>query len=395
MNVDEFAVRVRRGVEAARLGVQAFLPVDTNRVPAAWTHITKIDPEDAKRLPLVYPLYLQYTSAVSVGGSADVTGANTEETFRLLEYAPVPAIHEPSGPRHVTDATREACHFLAVPEVLNGDSDSLIGTLGAGVEYIRDELAAQEVEAAFPLLPEFIHDRLVDFATRWLLADAVFEAYIIQNPDSAAAREGGVGPEDILSPAEAGRHALAAEVHLESDLIYLEYSGRFGDEAAEAELQAINENTNWSRVWYGGGLDSADRVDRVRRAGADAVVVGDVFHEIAEVEQELRDAAMTTLDADATHEEIAAFVEEHVVADSAPTRYFETCGVRNPEAQAKECLVYGVTVAHALANDDPTTVVDVYEPVLGRDESQALAEQFNRAIEELETADTAFGHLGL
>lgn len=395
MNADEFAVRVGRAVEAARLGVRAFLPVDTNRVPADWTHVTKVDPEEAKRLPLAYPFYLRHTSAVSVGGSADVTGENTEETFRLLEHSPVPAIHEPSGPRHVTDATRDACHFLAVPEVLNGDSEALIGTLGAGAEYIRDELAPGEIREKFPWLPEFLHDRLAEFAAGWLLADAVFEAYIIQNPDSAAAREGGVTPDDVLEADEAGRRALAAEIHLESDLIYLEYSGTFGGEAAEAELAAIDANTNWSRVWYGGGLDSSDRVERMREAGADAVVVGDVFHDVAEIERELRRAASEELDTDASRAEIEVFVDERFDPESAPVRYLDTCGVRNPEQRAREYLVLGIEVSRSLAGGQTDAVVGTYDSVLDDSTARRLAEGLGRAVDGDRDADSAFAHLGL
>ena len=392
MNVDEFAVRVGRAAEAARLAVRSFLPVDTNRVPAEWTHVTKVDPEEAKRLPLAYPFYLQHTSAVSVGGSADVTGENTEETFRLLEHAPVPAIHEPSGPRHVTDATREACHFLAVPEVLNGDSEALIGTLGAGAEYIRDELAPGEIRETFPWLPEFARDRLATFATGWLLADAVFEAYIIQNPDSAAAREGGVDPEDVLSAEEAGRRALAAEIHLESDLIYLEYSGTFGGADAEAELAAIDANTNWSRVWYGGGLDSSDRVERVREAGADAVVVGDVFHDVAEAELALREAARERLDADAGRDDVEAFVDERFEPEGAPVRYLDTCGVADPERRAKEYLVLGVEADRALDAGDDAVVESLYGTALGG-ESGTLTAALRAAADG--EGDPAFAHLGL
>lgn len=392
MNADEFAVRVGRVAAAARLGVRAFLPVDTNRVPADWTHVTKVDPEEAKRLPLAYPFYLRHTSAVSVGGSADVTGENTEETFRLLEHAPVPAIHEPSGPRHVTDATRDACHFLAVPEVLNGDSEALVGTLGAGAEYIRDELTPGEIDEAFPWLPGFARDRLAEFATGWLLADAVFEAYIIQNPDSAAAREGGVDPDDVLSAAEAGRRALAAEIHLGSDLIYLEYSGTFGGADAEAELEAIDANTNWSRVWYGGGLDSAGRVERVREAGADAVVVGDVFHDVAETELELREAAREELDADAGRSDVEAFVDERFGPEGAPVRYLDTCGVADPARRAKEYLVLGIEVARALDGGDDAAVESLYAGALG-DGGRAFAAALRAATDG--EGDPAFAHLGL
>lgn len=407
MSVDDVAVGVGRALEAARLGVRTFLPVDTNRVPGEWAHITKVDPEGAKRLPLLYPLYLRHTSAVSVGGSADVTAENTEETFRLLEYSPVPNIHEPSGPRHVTDATREAAYFLAVPEVLNGDSESLVGTLGAGAEYIRDKLVASEIDRKVGWLPGSLRDRLADFATSWLLADAVFEAYIIQNPDSAAAREANVDGEDTLEAAEAGRRALAAEKRLESDLIYLEYSGTFGGADAEAELRAIDDATRWSRVWYGGGLDSREQVDRILAAGADAVVVGDIFHEVAEEEAALRSAAREEFPADADPGDIREWVDAEVAPpESAAARYLSTCQVPDPGRTAREYLAASVDVAlglEALADEDPRDAIAARETLPGEealawavdpDAARELAEEYVRA-ELREVSDEAFAHVGL
>jgi len=41
-----------RFAAAARIAAHTVLPVDTNPVPDEWTHVTKVDPERGKRLPL-------------------------------------------------------------------------------------------------------------------------------------------------------------------------------------------------------------------------------------------------------------------------------------------------------------------------------------------------------
>ena len=87
---------------AVSIGGRTVLSLDTNSVPADWTHVTKVDPEQEKQLPFAFPLYLQHTSAVSVGGSSDITGETTEETFELLNAADVACFHEPSAARHVS-----------------------------------------------------------------------------------------------------------------------------------------------------------------------------------------------------------------------------------------------------------------------------------------------------
>jgi phosphoglycerol geranylgeranyltransferase len=344
--------RLGRGVTLAGRTV---LPVDTNPVPSDWTHVTKVDPEEAKKLPLLYPLYLQHTSAVSVGGSADVTARNTEETFDLLAPASVSVFHEPSGPRHVTPRTREQADLLAIPEVLNGDSESLVGQLGAGTEYIREELAPDLIDDELPWLPDRVADALAAFATSWLLAEAVFEAYIVQNPDSAAACESNVTESDFLSPREAKQRAMAAERHLESELVYLEYSGTYGGEDAAETLAEIADGISWSRLWYGGGLDSREHAEAMLEAGADTIVVGDAFHRVADEETEICERAVGAFDsgdldpddiesnalgADAPESAIREWVRENVaVADSNAAAYLATIpSVPDPERFAERYL---------------------------------------------------------
>jgi phosphoglycerol geranylgeranyltransferase len=92
---------------------------------------------------------------------------------------------------------------------------------------------------------------------------------------------------------------MAAERHLESELVYLEYSGTYGGDEAVEILESVSDALSWSRLWYGGGLDSRERAEAVLDAGADAVVVGDVFHRIADEEAALCEQASRELDTDA------------------------------------------------------------------------------------------------
>lgn len=339
-SVDSVARLLGRLGRGASLAARTVLPVDTNPVPADWTHVTKVDPEEAKKLPLLFPLYLQHTDAVSVGGSADVTAENTEETFDLVGPASVPVFHEPSGPRQVTRRTREQAELLAIPEVLNGDSESLVGQLGAGTEYIREEMVPELLADELPWLPTFATDALADFATSWLLAEAVFEAYVVQNPDSAAARESNVDETDVLSPREAKQRAMAAERHLGSELVYVEYSGTYGGEEAVDVLDEVSDALSWSRLWYGGGLDSREHANAMLGAGADAIVVGDAFHRIADEEAAICARAGTELDATASTDAIREWVRENVaVADSDAAAYLATVpSVSNPGRLAERYL---------------------------------------------------------
>jgi len=330
---------------AISIGGRTLLSLDTNPVPSGWSHITKVDPEEEKQLPLAYPLYLSHTSAVSVGGSRDVTEQNTAETFDILAGLDVPAFHEPSEATHVTEEIRDRAAFMAVPEVLNGDSESLVGTLGKGVEHIKEDVGPGLIRDKLPLpLGDAIEGRLSNFAAAWLLHEAVFEAYIIMNVDSAAAREANVTEDDLLSPREAKQHAMAAETHLESEVIYLEYSGTFGGDEAVDILEEVTDGISWSRLWYGGGLDNRENAQAVIDAGADAVIVGNVFHDVAEEEAELAAAAAEELDADADRETIRAWVDDAVdVAETAAASYLSTIvSVPDPEQRAARYLTAGI-----------------------------------------------------
>ncbi|PSQ38867.1 oxidoreductase [Halobacteriales archaeon SW_5_70_135] len=342
-SVERLGRSAGRLAAAVRIAARTALPVDTNPVPGEWTHVTKVDPEPEKRLPLSYPLYLRHTDAVSVGGSRDVTARNTELTFDLLAHAPTPVFHEPSAPAHVTDDTRERAAFVAIPEVLNGDIGALVGQLGAGIGHVRDELAPKMIDRHLPWAPERLRSGLREFAASWLLAAANFEAYIIQNPDSAAAREAGVGTADVLDATEAGRRAAAAERRLGSELLYVEYSGTYGGEEGADVVAAADDATHWSRVWYGGGIDSRDAALRMLEAGADAVVVGDAFHDVAEEEATLVERALGELPPDADHAAVRGWVAERSV--DAAERFLSTVpAVADPERRARD---YHAAAVHA------------------------------------------------
>ena len=348
---DAIARTFESATRTISLAGRTVLPVDTNPVPAEWEHITKIDPEEAKKLPLLFPLYLQHTGALEVGGSKDVTGQNTEETLELVSGRPRPAIQEPSGVRQVTERTREMADYFAVPQVLNGDTEAIVGTLGSGIEYLREELGPEYLDDKLPIpLGEGLERRVVSLFSAWTLQEAVFEAYIIMNLDSAAAREASVTEDDLLSPRAAKQRAMVAETVFESEIVYLEYSGTFGGEEAVEILDDVSDALSWSRLWYGGGLDSRENVEAVLEAGADAVVVGNVFHEIADEEADLCADAVEALSADATHGDIESWLSDECdVAETSAAEYLSTIpSLSNPTARAREYLVSTIEAALAL-----------------------------------------------
>ncbi|MFB6126910.1 MAG: geranylgeranylglyceryl/heptaprenylglyceryl phosphate synthase [Halolamina sp.] len=365
--------------------------LDRNPVPRSWDHVTKVDPEPAKRLSLLFPLYLDGTDAVEVGGSRGVTAADAIATFDLLRATPTPTLQEPSGPAQVTPETVAAADLLAVPEVLNGDTGALVGELGAAVERVHEAFVPAVLDDAAPWLPGVVRRRLADWGTDVLLGGAAFEAYIVQNPDSAAARESGVGADDVLDAVEARRRAVAAERHLDSEVVYLEYSGTYGGEAALTTLRELDDALGEARLWYGGGVDDATKAAAVRAAGAETVVVGDAFHRVAEAEASLLSAADDAgLAADP--EVVREWVGNAYDPETAASYLATQPTTDEPKPRARELAataVFGWRVAAELADDGTdhrsparivadhgrklSPVVDALKPVLNDEAATAFA----------------------
>ncbi|PSP44928.1 hypothetical protein BRC69_07500 [Halobacteriales archaeon QH_6_66_25] len=56
MSLGELASQFESLAAAASIGGRRLLGLDTNPVSAEWTHVTKVDPEGEKQLPVAYPL---------------------------------------------------------------------------------------------------------------------------------------------------------------------------------------------------------------------------------------------------------------------------------------------------------------------------------------------------
>ncbi len=325
----------------ARVGKQALLGRATNPVPTEWQHITKVDPEEAKRLPICYPFYLQHTDAISVGGSRSVTAQNTKETFALLDISTTPSFHEPSEATHVSNKTREQAAFIAIPEVLNGQTDALVGTLGKGLEYLNDNMLPELIKQKLPWpVRSVLGDTATSFAMSWFLDQAVFEAYIVQNPDSAAARQSGVTADNVLTPEIARQRALVADRHLKSEVIYIEYSGTYGAEEAIDIVDAVADDLTRARLWYGGGIDTREKSQAMLAAGADTVIVGDVFHDIATEEIALVRQAAKALDPESPPDTINQWIKQDVdIGSTHAVKYLRTIpSVTAPKRVARRYL---------------------------------------------------------
>jgi phosphoglycerol geranylgeranyltransferase len=234
-------------------------------------HVTKVDP--AKPLPADLEI-LGETDLVLAGGSDDVTEANTLETIERIESAhpDLPVLQEPYSGSHVTSDTVDAADYLAIPAVFNGDRSNFVAK---HVEFFAE--AAQKPEqvtgASIPLVGNVIESRGRD-AVKDLSEQVLAEGYVVQNVDSKAATESGV--DRAFTPEEVAGAALATESFYDFPIFYVEYSGTYGGPEDVAAAAKYLEDT---ALVYGGGITTNEQTHEILDAGADAVVVGDCFHE--------------------------------------------------------------------------------------------------------------------
>lgn len=233
-------------------------------------HVTKVDP--AKPLPADLDV-LERTDLVMVGGSDEVTEANTLEVIdRIKDAVPnTPVFQEPYESGQVSMDTVEAADYLSIPAIYNGDRDHFLGkhlNLFTEMGSKPDELLG----AALPVVGKLVKSKGLEVVSR-VTDKIVAEGYVIQNPNSKAARVSGVT--DPMSTQEVAGAALATEVYYDFPVFYIEYSGTYG---GPNDVEAAATYLGSSILLYGGGIDDGEKASEILDAGADAVVVGDCFH---------------------------------------------------------------------------------------------------------------------
>lgn len=222
------------------------------------THITKIDP--AKPLP-ADPGVLEQTDLVIIGGSDNVTEANTLKTIQQVResFPRHQLIQEPYAANQVSIDTITSVDLVIVPAIFNGDRDHFVGKqlkmfsrLGSDLKGLLGEEASRSV----------VVDKLAAVG------------YVIQNTDSKAATVAGVS--EPLSAEHVRGAALATEMYYDFPVFYVEYSGTFGGTTDVGAAAPVLDDTS---LLYGGGITSGEQASTVLAAGADAVVVGNCFHD--------------------------------------------------------------------------------------------------------------------
>lgn len=208
-----------------------------------WVHVTKLDPD--KKLPpgAISEIAASGTDALMLSGTLNVTLEKLEILRKGVADSGLPLVMEPAGPEAVIV---NGIDLLFIPSVLNSvDVQWIVGKH-------RDWVLHQKVD----------WERVVP------------EAYIVLNPNSAVGKV--TRSISSLSVKEVASYASVADHYFRFPIVYIEYSGMYGKpEIVKAAADAVDEAV----IYYGGGINSAERAGEMARY-ADTIVVGNAVYDL-------------------------------------------------------------------------------------------------------------------
>jgi phosphoglycerol geranylgeranyltransferase len=209
-----------------------------------WDHVLKLDPDKDLAPGDTYEDVMETgTDAIEVGGTLDVTADKMERVIDACRKYDVALYQEPNDPTVVVDD--HALDGYLVPTVLNTTDPFFL--VGAHKEWTR--------------IAEVPWDK------------TTLEAYIVLNPEASVAEFAQADCDQRADDVAA--YARVAERFLNQEIVYVEYSGTYGDvEKVEAAADALDDAT----LFYGGGVHDYDSAHRMAEH-ADTVVVGDLLHD--------------------------------------------------------------------------------------------------------------------
>ncbi len=208
-----------------------------------WRHVFKLDPAKELSDGHLERICKSGTDAILIGGSDDVTLDNVLELTARVNRFSVPVVLEVSTVESVTPGF----DYYFIPTVLNSNDPKWIK--GLHHEAIRE------------------YGEIMDWT------EIVPEGYCILNPDCKAARL--TGADASLTEADVLGYARMAEHFFRLPVFYVEYSGMYGDPALVRKAASVLSDT---RLFYGGGIDSAERAKEMA-AISDTIVVGNIIYE--------------------------------------------------------------------------------------------------------------------
>ncbi len=209
-----------------------------------WVHVTKLDPDKQLKPGDIDAIATSGTDALMLSGTLNVTQENLAELQKQVKKYGLPLVMEPAGPEAVL---MQDIDYVFVPSVMNTtDVQWIVGKHRAWVQLQNGKIPW-----------EFI----------------IPEAYIVLNPASSVGKV--TRAICNLMPEEVAAYTTVADHYFHFPIVYLEYSGIFGDPAV---VKASSDVIDKSVLYYGGGINSAEKA-AIMSKYADTIVVGNAVYD--------------------------------------------------------------------------------------------------------------------
>ena len=235
----------RAGQRTGLLGVTTHVLGDTDMKWKDWVHVTKLDPDKQLKPGDIDAIATSGTDALMLSGTLNVTKENLEALQKQIAAYDLPLVMEPAGPEAVLI---NGIDYVFVPSVMNTtDVQWIVGKHRAWVQQQNGHIPWDMV---------------------------VPEAYIVLNPASSVGKVTKAVC-DLKGP-EVAAYTSVADRYFHFPVVYIEYSGTYGNpEIVKAASEALDE----SILYYGGGINSAEKAAEMGKY-ADTIVVGNAVYDL-------------------------------------------------------------------------------------------------------------------
>jgi phosphoglycerol geranylgeranyltransferase len=209
-----------------------------------WVHVTKLDPDKQLKTGDIEAIVTSGTDALMLSGTLNVTQENLATLQKQVRAYNLPLVMEPAGPEAIL---MQGIDYVFVPSVLNTtDVQWIVGKHRAWVQQQRGKIPWESI---------------------------IPEAYIVLNPDSSVGKVTKAICD--LKADEVAAYTTIADHYFHFPIVYIEYSGTFGDPQV---VKAASDVIDKSVLYYGGGINSAEKAAQMSRY-ADTIVVGNAVYD--------------------------------------------------------------------------------------------------------------------
>nr|WP_199484011.1 phosphoglycerol geranylgeranyltransferase [Methanoregula formicica] len=210
-----------------------------------WVHVTKLDPDKQLKAGDIEAIASSGTDALMLSGTLNVTQENLSALLKEVKAYNLPLVMEPAGPEAVL---MQGIDYVFVPSVMNTTEVTwIVGKHKVWVQMHKGKIPWEDA-----IVPE---------------------AYIVLNPNSSVGRVTKAVCD--LKPEEVAAYTSVADHYFHFPIVYIEYSGTFGDPVV---VKAASEAVDRAVLYYGGGINSAEKAAQMGKY-ADTIVVGNAVYD--------------------------------------------------------------------------------------------------------------------